>query len=112
MKLSESKVSLPGAKQVFRRFGGGMMAGDLISLASEPTPAGTEPLAAPRRPRRGPRRPIAPTLADLRDRFRERFASLTESFKRLESPPVYPVEMSQPLAALRDATAAALEGPG
>lgn len=109
MKLSESKVSLPGAKQVFRRFDGGMMAGDLIGLASDPAPADTETLLRPA-VREGERLAPAPTLAELRERFRERFATLPDRFKRLESAPAYPVEVSTPLAALRDATAAALEG--
>ncbi len=109
MKLSESKVSLPGAKQVFRRFDGGMMAGDVIGLASEPSPADTETLLRPA-VREGERLAPAPALVDLRDRFRERFLTLPGRFKRLESAPAYPVEVSTPLAALRDATAAALQG--
>ena len=110
MKLSESKVSLPGAKQVFRRFDGGMMAGDLIGLASEPAPADTETLLRPA-VREGERLAPAPALADLQERFRERFATLPDHFKRLDAPLDYLVEVSQPLAALRDTTAAALEDP-
>ena len=110
MKLSESKASLPGVKQVFRRFDGGMMAGDVIGLASESTPPGAVPLLRAA-VRGGERVTPAPALPDLRHRFRERFATLSDDFKRLESPPVYPVEISQSLASLRDSTAAALEGP-
>ena len=110
MKLSEAKSSLPGVKQVFRRFDGGMMDGDVIGLASESTPPDASPLLRDA-VRGGERVAAAPALANLRDRFRERFATLSDDFKRLESPPVYPVEISQSLASLRDSTAAALEGP-
>ncbi len=110
MKLSESKISLPGAKQVFRHFDGGMMAGDLIGLASEPAPVGAEPLLQAA-VREGERVAPAPSLAELRDRFRERFATLPDRFKRLDAPPSYSVEVGRPLVALRDATAAALGGP-
>ena len=110
MKLSESKASLPGVKQVFRRFEGGMMAGDVIGLASESTPPGASPLLRAA-VRNGDRVAAAPALADLRDRFRERFATLPDPIKRLETPLTYPVEISQSLTALRDATAAAFEGP-
>ena len=110
MKLSESKVSLPGAKQVFRHFDGGMMAGDIIGLASEPGPNGASPLLRAT-VREGERVGPPAGLADLRERFRERFATLPDRFKQLDAPPGYPVEVSRPLAALRDATASALEGP-
>ena len=110
MKLSEAKASLPGVKQVFRRFDGGMMDGDVIGLASESTPPEASPLLRDA-VRSGERVAAAPALADLRHRFRERFATLPDDFKRLESPPAYPVEISQSLGALRDATASALEDP-
>ena len=87
-----------------------MMAGDVIGLASEPAPRGTSPLLRAA-VHNGDRVAPAPDLATLRERFRERFAFLPDPFKRLESPPAYPVEISRPLAALRDATASALEGP-
>ena len=110
MKLSESKDSLPGVKQVFRRFDGGAMAGDVIGLDSEAIPPSAKPLLRAA-VRGGERLAPTPTLASLRDRFRERFAALPDRFKRLESAPAYPIEISRPLAALRDATAAALEDP-
>ena len=45
MKLSEGKLSLPGAKQVFRRRGDdGSLSGDIIGLQEESGPVDAEPL--------------------------------------------------------------------
>ncbi len=109
MKLSEGKVSLPGAKQIFRRrssasgnseYGGresgagaGELSGDIIGLEEEAGPVDAVGLlqevmidgarVAP---------PVAP--GELRDRFREEFALLPARFKGLRRPPPFPVSIS------------------
>ena len=111
MKLSEAKSSLPGVKQVFRRLrrrhDGRRRHRPRVGVHA----AGRGRRLLRAAVRGGERVTPAPALPDLRHRFRERFATLSDDFKRLESPPVYPVEISQSLASLRDSTAAALEGP-
>ncbi len=94
MKLSEGKMSLPGAKQIFRRRDeGGALSGDIIGLQEEAGPAGAEPLlqeVMANGKRTGP----TPTTTELRERFREEFASLDPRFKNLQRPPQFPVSIS------------------
>lgn len=106
MKLSEGKVSLPGAKQVFRRRGPGSESGDgglgdglmadIIGLQEEPGPAGAEALLREvmvNGARVGP----AVEPGELRERFREEFAALPARFKNLRRPPRFPVSLSSRL---------------
>ena len=94
MKLSEGKVSLPGAKQIFRRRNeDGTLSGDIVGLQEEPGPVDAEPLLEEVMAggvRTGPPAP----LAELRDRFRDEFASLDSRFKDLRRPPHFPVSIS------------------
>lgn len=108
LKLSEGKQTLPGGKQVFRRFDDGMYAGDVIACADEPTPPGATPLLREVM-RDGARLTDAPTLAELRERFAQEFGRLPSAHKRLRSPTAYSVSVSDRLRALqRWATQAAL----
>ena len=117
MKLSEGKVSLPGAKQVFRRRGvaadsdsdsGEGLSGDVIGLEGEVGPAGAEALL--REVMVGGERTEGPaTAGELRDRFREEFAALPERFKVLRRPPRFPVAVSSRLQRLTAETRAAAE---
>ena len=94
MKLSEGKVSLPGVKQIFRRRNeDGTLYGDIVGLQEEPGPVDAEPLLEEVMAggvRTGPSAP----LAELRDRFRDEFASLDSRFKDLRRPPHFPVSIS------------------
>ena len=94
MKLSEGKVSLPGVKQIFRRRNeDGTLSGDIVGLQEEPGPVDAEPLLEEVMAggvRTGPSAP----LAELRDRFRDEFASLDSRFKDLRRPPHFPVSIS------------------
>ena len=94
MKLSEGKVSLPGAKQIFRRRNeDGTLYGDIVGLQEEPGPVDAEPLLEEVMAggvRTGPSAP----LADFRNRFRDEFASLDSRFKDLRRPPHFPVSIS------------------
>ena len=120
MKLSEGKVSLPGAKQVFRRRGGmaeldsdsegagGWLSGDVIGLEGEAGPAGAEALLREVMVD-GERTEGPATAGELRDRFREEFAALPERFKVLRRPPRFPVSVSSRLQRLTAETREAAE---
>lgn len=103
LKLSKDKQTLPGAKQVWRRYdGAGMYAGDAIARADEPGPEGAEPLLYEVM-RRGECLPSAGSpadLADLRRRCARELARLPAQYKRLRSPDAYPVRVSPELEAL------------
>jgi nicotinate phosphoribosyltransferase len=72
MKLSEAKATLPGAKQVWRRPGGG----DLVALVGEEPPAGADPLLEPALA--GGERVRRQTLAEARARAAEQRAALPD----------------------------------
>ncbi|MFE0653505.1 nicotinate phosphoribosyltransferase [Streptomyces sp. NPDC059534] len=95
MKLSSAKVTAPGPKQVFR--GPGLR--DVIGLANEDPPEGTEPLL--RTVMGGGLRTEPPdTLAAARARFEADLAALPEVARRIEGPvPPVPV-VSTRLSAL------------
>ncbi|MEU8523283.1 nicotinate phosphoribosyltransferase [Streptomyces sp. NBC_01216] len=81
MKLSSAKVTAPAPKQVFR--GPGLR--DVIGLANEEPPAGTEPLL--RTVMRGGLRTGPPdTLGAARARFEADVAELPEEARRIEAP--------------------------
>ncbi|MCH8988004.1 MAG: nicotinate phosphoribosyltransferase [Chloroflexi bacterium] len=93
MKLSTGKVSLPGAKQVFRtKDAGGMFAKDIIALQDEELPGGLPVLEEVMKG--GQRTGPSATLEEVRGRFQEDFATLDERFKALNNPPRYPVSLS------------------
>ena len=99
MKLSAGKASLPGGKQVFRRYdAAGKMAGDVIALDTETVDPGapllTPAIAGGRRIRpRG-------TVADARQRVADDLAALPADCRRLRAPARYPVSTSPGLARL------------
>ncbi len=100
MKLSTGKVSLPGAKQVFRRRGqDGLYSGDVIGLEDEPTPVGAEPVMEEVM-RDGVRLSPEGPAQELRSRFEEEFRALESRFKALHNPPHYPVSVSSRLQRL------------
>ncbi|MCX4985016.1 nicotinate phosphoribosyltransferase [Streptomyces sp. NBC_00572] len=96
MKLSSAKVTAPAPKQVFR--GPGLR--DVIGLANEEPPEGTEPLL--RTVMSGGLRTERPdTLAAARARFEADVAALPEAAGRIEGPvPPVPV-VSTRLSALK-----------
>ena len=93
MKLSPDKVSPPGAKQVYRlqetdrRF-----AQDIVALQEEKLPGG-EPLLETVM-ESGQRTRPAPSLTEIRERFRRDFQQLDDHYKRIHNPPRYPVTFS------------------
>ncbi|MFI8403785.1 nicotinate phosphoribosyltransferase [Streptomyces sp. NPDC085463] len=81
MKLSSAKVTAPGPKQVFR--GPGFH--DVVALAHEEPPGGTEPLLRTVM-RAGLRTEPPDTPAAARERFEEDLAALPEEARRIERP--------------------------
>jgi nicotinate phosphoribosyltransferase len=100
MKLSTGKVTLVDKKQVHRYFDEpGQMAKDVIALRNEEVAGGT-PLLAPVM-RHGKIIRPQPSLNDGREYFRAQFARLSEAYKALKEPPVYPVTLSPGLQELQ-----------
>ncbi|MDX1530222.1 MAG: nicotinate phosphoribosyltransferase [Rhodothermales bacterium] len=100
MKLSERKATLPGPKQVFRRYEGGTAAGDTIGLADEALDG--EPLLVEVM-RDGARTDAGrESLDTMRARAERERARLPERLLRLEPVEPYPVTVSDRLAGERD----------
>ena len=104
MKLSAGKASLPGGKQVFRRYDAdGRMTGDVIALEDESLEcetAGTvEPLLALAM---ADGRRVTPTspLDEARRRVADGLAALPGEFRKITAPAVYPVSVSAGLQRL------------
>ena len=94
MKLSEGKMSLPGAKQIFRRTTEeGKLSGDIIGLQEETGPVDSEPLLEEVMSG-GVRISPSMSLLELRDRFRDEFAFLENRFKDLRKAPQFPVSVT------------------
>ncbi len=100
LKGSTGKSTLPGPKQVFRRYDGETMAGDTIARAGEDL-AG-QPLLVPV-VRGGERITAADGLDTIRERAERERAALPGHLRRpLPQEPAYPVAISDGLAAERD----------
>ena len=101
LKLSSDKVSLAGAKQVFRRVDGrGLFSRDFIGLYDEDI-SESKPLLVP--VMKEGKRLIAPTpLQQIQQRFRKEFDQLPDKYKDLRAEPAYPVELTERLQALQD----------
>jgi len=95
MKTSTGKVTLPGAKQVYRTTSGDVIAGDVIALAAEDPPDGTPLLERVMRRGRRTVPPEGPTAA--RARTLAALDALPEGLRRLEGWDDYPVSTSNAL---------------
>jgi nicotinate phosphoribosyltransferase len=99
-KHSAAKETLPGAKQVFRRFRDGAMHEDVLATAEEELDG--EPLLVPAM--RGGQIVLAETLEEMRDRTARSLGSLPVALRSRGEKPPYPVRHSDALtAAARDA---------
>jgi nicotinate phosphoribosyltransferase len=99
LKLSTGKPSLPGPKQVYRRYDAeGRLAQDVIAARDEVVPE-AEPLLEKVMEKGRPLR-ASPSLEELRRRFAGEFARLPEAYKALRGAPEYPVEVSAGLQRL------------
>ncbi|MFD7921276.1 nicotinate phosphoribosyltransferase [Streptomyces sp. NPDC059740] len=95
MKLSSAKVTAPGRKQVYR----GPGPSDVIALADEPAPAGTEPLLLPVM-RDGRRTGPGEGLAEGRRRLERDLAALPEAARSIRLPQAPRAAFSPASAAL------------
>jgi nicotinate phosphoribosyltransferase len=105
LKLSTDKATLPGVKQVWRRYGDdGRLAGDVIGLADEGLEG--EPLLVPAM-RDGHRVDDSrETLDEIRARAADRLGRLPETTRSLDpADPPYPIVVSDRLRELRDGIA-------
>ncbi|MBC8279791.1 MAG: nicotinate phosphoribosyltransferase [Chloroflexi bacterium] len=99
MKLSQDKVSLPSAKQVYRiKDMDEMFARDIIALQDEALPGGLPLLEEVMKD--GKRISEAVSLEEVRLRFQGDFAALDDRFKVLNNPPRFPVGISGKLERL------------
>ena len=109
MKLSTDKVSLPGAKQVFRvQETDGKLSHDVLGLQDEELP-GAEPVLEQVMSNGIPSQP-APTLEEIRRRMREDVERLSITSKALTEPSEYPVHLSPGLKKLSEQVRRELEG--
>lgn len=96
-KRSERKATWPGRRQVYRQLDAdGWMRGDVVTLAIDVQPG--EALLHPVM-KAGRRLVASPSLTDIRDRAAADLRRLPEHFRKLQTEPPYPVEIS---ASLRD----------
>jgi nicotinate phosphoribosyltransferase len=99
-KRSADKATVPGAKQVLRRYSDGEMRGDVIAAADEDVDG--EPLLRPAM--RGGEITPAESLDEIRERSAAELAALPEELRRPGgSAEPYPVRYSERLQALIDA---------
>jgi nicotinate phosphoribosyltransferase len=97
-KRSIGKMTWPGRKQVWRRFGpDGRMAGDILSLTNDQQPG--EKLLEPVM-RGGRRLEPRPALDQMRARAARDLQMLPEPLRRLEASAFYPVEVADALTRL------------
>ncbi|WP_182903931.1 nicotinate phosphoribosyltransferase [Microbispora sp. H10830] len=94
MKLSAGKVTLPGAKQVFRG-----ESGDIVGLRDEPAPPGHRPLLAPVM-EAGRRLAPSEAIATSRDRCAAELARLPAPARALRDPRAPQVRHSERLTLL------------
>jgi nicotinate phosphoribosyltransferase len=100
-KSSPGKATLPGPKQVFRRYENGRMAGDLIAGGAEEAPG--KPLLVPAM--RAGNRLGRESLETIRTRALGELDALPAELRTLEerTPAAYPVGLSRTLQALTSA---------
>ncbi len=102
MKLSKDKITLPGRKQVYRfKDEDGKFNWDVIALADEKSvgyPLLVEVM------KKGKLTHNLPSLNQIRSKAEENLSKLPDEFKALTNAPVYPVELSRKLQALKETT--------
>lgn len=107
-KRSEGKATLPGRKQVYRRYAStGAMTGDTLTIESD-RQEGEALLTAVMRA--GKRLAPAEPLATIRERAAAQLASLPAHLRRLDTEPPYPVTVAPALTELADAVDRSMRG--
>jgi nicotinate phosphoribosyltransferase len=98
LKLSAGKRTLPGSKQVWRLSQNGPALGDVLALASEPSPGGRPLLSQVMRS--GQRLQAPSTIEDVRRHAADAVGELPDGLRRLQNWDAYPVRPSEALQAL------------
>lgn len=99
-KTSEGKRTVPGIKQVYRRFSsGGVIAEDILSLEDEAAPVGTIPLLTKVMENGTLVHPL-PTINEIRERATIELGKLPAKYKELTGTETSPVRLSQRLSDL------------
>ncbi|WP_017302450.1 nicotinate phosphoribosyltransferase [Nodosilinea nodulosa] len=99
MKESSSKATLPGRKQIFRRYEGGQAAGDRLGLVDDTAAPDEQPLLQ-LVVKQGQVVQDVESLDAIAARTAAAVASLPMAVRQLENPAPYGVEISEALAAL------------
>lgn len=102
MKLSDDsvKATLPGKKHVWRIIENGKFVKDVISLEDETFENAT--LLLEKVVEKGKVVCNRPSLEEIKQRAGENLSNLPDIYKKLDAAPVYPVEFSRGLVALRE----------
>ncbi len=108
LKQSASKETLPGRKQVFRRWEQGKVQRDRVALMKESAQAGEQPLLELVMQQGETIKPT-PSLETLRDRTRQSTLSLPDGVRQLHHPDSIPVEHSPQLEQLTQQVTTAME---
>jgi nicotinate phosphoribosyltransferase len=98
LKLSAGKRTLPGSKQVWRLSQNGRATGDVLALASEPSPGGRPLLSQVMRGGRRLQRPSK--IDDVRRHAADAIGELPDESRRLQAWDAYPVRPSEALQEL------------
>ncbi|MCS6884057.1 MAG: nicotinate phosphoribosyltransferase [Acidobacteriota bacterium] len=96
-KFSPGKVTLPGAKQIFRQQENGKFVGDILGLAFEEYDGTSKLLEQFIKDGECCRKY---SLEEARERAKDQLEALPEEYKQLESPARYPVEPSKQIIQL------------
>jgi nicotinate phosphoribosyltransferase len=99
MKRSPGKETLPGRKQVYRRYQDGRIERDVVTLVSEPRDG--EPLLVPVLRGGQPVGPL-PDLDEIRERCTAGLASLPPELRSLDGPASVPVDIDASVVRLAD----------
>jgi nicotinate phosphoribosyltransferase len=110
MKESSAKVTLPGRKQVFRRYVGGQAVGDRLGLATDPAAADERPLLELVMHQGQPVQGLE-SLDAIAARTAASVARLPASVRQITAPVDYPVTLSEALGDLATRTRRSVPQP-
>jgi nicotinate phosphoribosyltransferase len=100
VKTSEGKRTIPGAKQIHRRYSAtGEIEEDILSLEDEEAPPGTTPLLT-KVLRKGRLASKIPTINNIQERAKQQIAALPPKYKVLTGSEKPPVKLSRKLEQL------------
>jgi len=112
IKLSEDKMTAPGAKHLYRfRTSDRLFDHDLLTHTSELAPEGAESLLKPVI-QCGKITYDLPSIQDTRSRAQSQIDSLPPALRALDQAPVYPVRLSDHLQGLRSQASSGLPASG